>query len=390
MAAAALAAVILIPGLREVGSFVAIPAVPIAFLAHAFPNESKQLLGRVLYRASWASRGLEREGARQDIEGSLSRGAAALQTMCGEHIPTKVRLSFVQTGEQLSALPDGTIVVAIAHHPDRARNLVTAAWTFVRQAILRDARIYLDEDVSRSLDFVLTKALLAQEDEQAVRTFIRDVWAPATIGHARLRQLTERLDKLQQDQLLGPIVLTEFVELGSSYTSFPSDGLTAETAAFVDFLFDLSTREPGETTDPTGFDGSVIRVKVIFVARPEVYAVSGPSRYRQAVEWSIAHGYRSIYLLALGRNIEYLTEVGDPYRSDPRVLAVQPFERSVSLSSGRSIPRAVCRLRVDIRQRVGVGREPFYVVGDEGVRELRRQMRRAGARIADRRSLPDG
>ena len=367
--------------LQAVGGLL-LPWLPLGAFVRQYPNETKQGVGWLLGKLSWASTSIEREGVRQDLEGTLSIGVQQLGDICGEDIPTKVRFQFLRTGEEVESLQDGTLVVSIARHTDRTRNLVTAAFTFVRRCVLVDARLYLDEDVSQGLDFVLTKALLASGNDQAVRTFFLEIWKPAIAGKERLRGLTEKLDELFEHRLVGSILIPEFVDLPSRSNRFPTRDLALETAAFVEYLHELATRELGQTTsEGTSFSGGIIRARVIFVARPEVYQIKGPAPHRQAVEWSIARAYRHIYLVGTSRNLEYVREVASGYIDDTRISSIEESVSKRLTPSGRSLEQIVVRLSVDVRLRTGIGREPYVVVGPDGEANLRRVLKARGARI---------
>ena len=174
--------------------------------------------------------------------------------------------------------------------------------------------------------------------------------------------MTAKLERLQEDELLGPVLFAELLELGIRQTNrLPDVGIAAETADFVDLLFDVSEREHGQT-GPMAFEGQSIRCKFIFVARSDVYAVRGPDPYRKAVDWSIEHGYRNVYLLARGRHTAYAVEVAEMFGDDNRVFEPAVWISSVSLNN-RLVARAVVRIPVDVHYYVGIGQRPIVAVG---------------------------
>jgi hypothetical protein len=358
----ALAAMLIgLPALRDVTAWF-VPAAVIGFFVRQYPNESKQMFGRALEHLSWTSQAVEREAVRQDIEGTLAMGAGRLAQACRGATVANVRLHFIKSGEQVADLPDGTLVIAIAHHRDRANNLATAAWAFARHGVLRFARPHLDPDLSKGIDFVVAKQILSSADRDALRHFVEEVWQPAIKDADRLKRLTTKLERLQEDELLAPVLFTELHELGTRQTNrLPNDGIAAETADFVDLLFDVSEREHGQG-GPMEFEGQAIRCKFIFVARADVYAVRGPDPYRKAVDWSIEHGYRNIYLLARGRHTGYAVEVAEMFDDDNRVFEPVVWMTSVSRND-RFVARAVVRIPVDVHYFVGIGQRPIVAVG---------------------------
>lgn len=354
-----------IPAVGEAAKWLMV-ASPIALLAGAFPNQTKQVASRVLEQAAHVSRRAERQAIKQDLEGTLSLGAARLGELAPHRVLAPLRIDYLRSGEEVSSLPDGTVVVGIVSHSNRDRNLAAAAWTYVRHGVLADARPYVDPEVCVGLDGVLTKEMLAVAGSGAVREFLTSIWRPTVLGKPRVAQLSEKLDRLQADKLLGPIVLSEFQDLALSLGfRMPTTAIARETADFVDYLYELALREPGEDVgDQVNFEGAAIRCRVLFVGRPDVYSVKGPNPYRKAVDWAIRRAYHRVYLLGLGaRGQDYVQEVAAPYRTDARIEAVEAFSGERRYASGRILRQAVVRISVNVRYQVGIGQRPMVAVG---------------------------
>jgi len=350
-----------VPAVREIGSWTWV-VVPLGFLVQCFKDESKQFAGKLLGKIAWLGTSVEREAVRQDLEGTLAAGVESFASSCPTAATSKIRLDYIKSGEQVRQLPDGTLVVGIGRHNERARNLVAAAWAYARHGVIPLARPYLDRDVSQGVDFVVAKSILAKADRNAVGQFIRDIWAPAVKDQARLKELSRRLEVLQDHCLLGPVLLTEFadaaVRLGDR---FPTDEIATETADFVNHLYSLENSVADQTRDGH-FDGKTIRCAFVLVGRSDVYAKKGSDAYREAVEWAIRRGYRSVYLMARGGHTDYAKEAASRFASDPRVLSIQEREGEISTPSG-SLRRLVIRLVVDVREYVDIGYRPRIAVG---------------------------
>lgn len=370
------------PAFAEATRFIVIGS-PVALLIGAFPNQTKQVAGRVLGRLAGASHRLELEAVRLDLEGTLSSAAAKLGATWPDGVALGLRIDYIRSGEDVERLPDGSIVVGVSGHANRTRNLVAAAWGWARHAVLPDARPFLDRDVSDALDFVVARSLLHEVGGDASSEFLRTIWSPAVSGKARLRDVTHRLQRLQEDHLLGPVVLAEFSDLVVRMGArFPSDDLFTEVAGFVDYMYELAIRPPGKDVgDLANYPGNLIRCRVLMVARPDVYSVKGPGPYRAAIDWAIRRAYHSIYLLSAGRHQAYTDEVLDPIRSDKRIAGIDEFRSRRFTSTGREIEQTVTRLQINVQYRVGIGQRPLVAVGPGPIFDLRetREGRRAHA-----------
>ncbi len=352
-----------VPAVSVVFSLVSVVAGLSLGLIKIYPNEAKQLAGRVAGYFAWTNRAVERESVRHTIEGTLEAGIDDLRRAAPDAAAAHVHLEFVRSGERVAELPDGTLILSVAYHQDKVRNLVAAAWLYARNGVLPLARRHLDFDVSRGIDFVVTKAILSRADTRAVNAFITDIWVPAITDEARLRELTSKLETLEQDRLFGSILFHEFWDVGVLLANnFHTDEVAAETARFVDELYDLARRAPGQKGS-LSFDGSVIRCSWVLVATSETLATKGSLPYKDAVRRAIEDGYPRIYLVARGPFVTAAQEVGAAFKKDPRVLWVAEFMDSMQQSRGPKVPRLVTQIAVDVRQYVGIGQEPIVSVG---------------------------
>ena len=365
LCAAGLVGAAVLPDVRNALAWLVAGATPIAVLIKAFPNDFKQVLSKVAASMGSVSQRAEREAVRQDLEGTLSMGAARLAAGAPNAAILPLKIDYVRSGDDVGRLPDGTLVVGVGRHTNRDRNLVATAWAYVTNAVLGDVRPYLDDDVSRGLDLVLTRELLRAAGPGAMREFFKTLWSPGVLGQDRLKDLCAKLDRLQSDQLLGPIVLSEFAELSTSLGfKLPTQSIQEETAAFVDYMYGIAVREPGEDVgDRANFDGTQIKCRVVFVARPDVYVVKGPASHRKAIDWAVRRAYHHIYVLGLGRSHDYVEEVVAPYRTDPRFRGVEEFTALRQSANGRVTRQVVVRLTLDVTYRVGIGQRPVIAVG---------------------------
>jgi DNA-binding protein len=366
---------VFVPPIRLLGASVTLMGGGAAFLIHEYPNEAKQLTGRALAYLAWANRSIERESVRQDLEGTMSGAVASFARSCPDAVMDRVRIDFVRSQEQVEALPDGTLVLGIAQHRDRTRNLVAAAWAYARHGVLEVARNHLDRDVARGIDFTVARAILgADGDPRAVGEFIRSIWRPAIESESRLREMTAKLESIEVDKLFGPVLLEEFAALGLELVNrLPDPETAAETVAFVEHLDGLATGSWDH--DRLNFDGQRIRCGFLPLGTSEVIATKGVGTYVQAAAHIIAEGYPRVYLLARGAHIQVASDVAAELSKDRRVLGTRETSSQIG-----STPRVVTQVRVDVREYFGFGQRPIVSVGDAYEQEIAARRRRVGRR----------
>lgn len=365
---------VLVPAASQIAALVLTAASAIGLVLWKYPNETKRSAARLLEQFAWTSGAVERESIRQDLEGTLSAGLESLASASPQAAGSTVRFLFVRSEEDVRKLPDGTLIVGITHHRDRTRNLVAAAWTYARRGVLSDARRHIDADVSRGIDFTITKSLLCKADLRAVDRFIEEIWIPAVRDEHRLKDLTRKLETLESDALFAPVLLEEFAELGVRLANhYPSDEIAAETARFVDHLYDLAQREPGQH-EPTHFDGKWIRCAFVLVATLDVASAKGAEAYQHYVERCVQKAYPRVYIIARGSHVAIAEVVGNAMRDDERVLDVRPYLCTIPTGRGNNIKRLTTRIRVDVREYIGIGQRPIVAVGPGYERDRRRRI----------------
>lgn len=365
---------LLLPPVRELGAFVTLAGAGALFLVHTYPNETKQQLGRFLTYLAWTNSAVERESVRQDIEGTVSAGVEELARACPDGAAARVRIEFVRSAEDVSELADGTLVLGIAQHKQRSRNLVAAAWAYARHGVLRSARTQLDRDVSRGIDFTVAMSILSRGDSRAVTEFIRSIWEPAVKNEVRLKELAAKLERVEEDKLFAPILLEEFATLGTRLVNrLPTEEVAKETAGFVEHLFSLADGQ--NELDRLNFEGRWIRCGFVLLGTSEVLATKGVGGYVQVVLRAVSDAYPRIYLMARGKHIDLAQAVGAAVAKDPRVLYVRESRAQVVIGPGVVLPRMVSQVRVDVREYVGIGQQPIVSVGDTYERTITRQRR---------------
>ena len=114
---------------------------------------------------------------------------------------------------------------------------------------------------------------------------------------------------VDDEGMLTRILLREYSLWGGKLAGhLPKTEHQVESDGFLDFIYDLLTREPEELT-PLKFNGNDIKVGVILVAKPETYNQYGTTPYLRRIRAGFASGINTFYLLARNEKIEILNNV---------------------------------------------------------------------------------
>jgi hypothetical protein len=190
----------------------------------------------------------------------------------------------------------------------------------VGQAAIRPARAYVDTTALRSIDFSLTKRILAAQDKAALDFLIQHLWPEALGRDPDLAEMCHQVEVIAGRGLLTRILLIEYLELGRRlYGQFPPPGVRDETREFIRFLHGIAARQPGEDLD-LEFRRGNIRVGLILVGDRTVVSRLGAAPYIRRTLKYVAAGVQAVYLLGRGSRNAVVERTVGQLAGDGRVL----------------------------------------------------------------------
>ncbi|MCC7131790.1 MAG: hypothetical protein IT352_04050 [Gemmatimonadales bacterium] len=232
----------------------------------------------------------------------------------------RLEVQWIETASEARQIADGDIIVRMRRDRDQTRNILGAVRVTLPQILYPGARPYLDPVLTNAMDLELLRILADVLGDHASRVFHADILTPEVQGDAILIDLLGRLESINESGLFQAVLLQEFVRLGTrAQRDQPRSDLRGEAHKFVDFVYHLATRAPGDETHPLEFAGKYFRVAFILLSK-SVTAARGPGPYQRALDVNLARGLESIYLLGLTPHQAALcSEIEARLDDDPRV-----------------------------------------------------------------------
>ena len=242
----------------------------------------------------------------------------------------KLKLRWSTSEEAQSLLRDGEVVVFMQRSRHHEENVAHALMVYLPKAILPRARRYLDGTTMEAVDLTLAKIVLGRSaaERGVLDVLYEQHLDPACEADAELSKKVVEMDEIDLHGWLLRVLLPEYRRLGNQlHPSEPDARSRADADSFARWLHDLAARKPGDVKKPLSYEGSHLRVAIVFVAHWEKLEKQGVEPYRKRAKSLIYSGkYEAVYLMARDRNMWAVKEIVAKLQNDGRVDATSVFE----------------------------------------------------------------
>ncbi len=308
------------------------------------PAKAEKVAGWLWGFLTWAGGGARRKATALSVQGKINDATTiALKDAPAELVEGAVKVRFHAGDEVKAVLEEGAVVVFMKRHEHLAENVAHALMAYLPKAVLPRARRYVDPETMRAADLTLAKAVLADHagPRGALECFYEHHLDPAAEESAEMRGRLEELDEIDLHGWLTRVLLAQYRALGEAlYPGATSRGMLLETEAYERWLHRLASLRPDELGS-LRFEGKLMRVAVVFVARPEVLDKKGVTPYRSRAK-NLVYDLRfdAVYLMARDRNIPAVEEIIKSLRGDGRLTEVSLYHYPLrSDFAARRLPR---------------------------------------------------
>ncbi len=245
-------------------------------------------------------------------------------------IQGKLKLKWSTSEEAQAYLRDGDVVVFMKRSNHHEENVARALMVYLPKAVLPRARRYLDQPTAAAIDLTLAKIILGVSagSQGVLDVFYEQHLDPACVEDTDLSKIITELDEVDLHGWLLRVLLPEYHRLGNAiHPAQPDVRSQADTAAFARWMHRVAAREPGDMTIPLSYEGSQIRVAMVFVASRERLEREGIDPYRRYAKTLIYSGkYDAVYLMGRDHNMWAVKEITDRLGMDGRVDTSQYME----------------------------------------------------------------
>lgn len=263
------------------------------------PERGEQLVA--LLSRIFASQSLKFDKAyiAMDIQSKLNSFTKNINSEAVDVLPYPAKIEWVTSAEKQTLIRNNEIVIRLDNHAEQSKNFVYATTAYVSKGLFPYSRAYIDEQILKSCDLVVTSKILRKE-EKALRIFFDEILNPIIEEQPEIKEITSLMMELDNSGFFSRILLRELWDLGRRlYPKESSLSIREETKDLLKTLENLAKKERGVDINPT-LEKDNIKMSIVLVARYVVVSARGIEPYVNWINECITKGIYTIHILAAG------------------------------------------------------------------------------------------
>jgi hypothetical protein len=313
----------------EIGELVALvglPVLAVAVIAYVLlmPERAQMVAGWIWSLISKVWRGTDRKAVALRVQGHVNASAKSIQKQIPDGvIEGKLKVKWSTSEEAQAVLRDGDVIVFMKRSRHHEENVARALMVYLPKAVLPRARRYVEKPTMAAVDLTVAKIILGRTaaSQGVLDVFYEQHLDPACEDDAILRKKVTEMDEIDLHGWLLRVLLPEFRRLGNQlHPAQPERRCEADAEAFARWLYGLAARRPGDIKLPLSYEGSYLRVALVFVAHGRKLAEQGIDPYRKRAKSLVYSGrYDAVYLMARDQNMWAVHDIVERLAQDGRV-----------------------------------------------------------------------
>lgn len=322
----------------------------LVILVFIYFEKAERVVGWLLSLFSWSCKGLKHRSIKLKIQGQISTFARSINNEVKGSMPYNMSLKFVKEVDCSELDPNKQmVIVCIKDRGADDRNLVHSTMVFCPIGVVPQARPYLSAAMNEGINFTVTRKFLNYLKHDSALQYLYDEVLPACVKvNPELDDFCRTFDVLDENGLFTRVVLEEIRNFGALIqTRYPQKSHAAEAANFVNYVYQVATRQMGKET-ALGHLGYYITTAFVFIGTSQTMFSRGPARYVAHLRRLRDDGFEKAYLAAKGG------------------IRGTTIERSVSIDMAERVSYLAQRARVAKRSRA----MSYYATTREGYNRL--------------------
>ncbi|MBS7648434.1 MAG: hypothetical protein QXU95_03405 [Candidatus Bathyarchaeia archaeon] len=257
-------------------------------------------------------------------------------------LPYGIKIKWVTETTKEAFIKNGEVIVLLRRSNNEARNLATATFTYMSNALIPEARPFVYQPVMVSADLVMARRILLEEHRpDALVILKKEFLEPIASQILGVSKYYDSLEKLDSQGMLTRLIFTEFNELaGLLGLRPPTDTIIKETKDFADVMIRLAEKKPGVDINPD-YSGNYIKTSVMLIART---GIDEKTPYLAWVIRCLNKGIEKIHVFARGKdNIALAISVVD--KLERKAMIKKTAESLFEVLYGKKVPAIWMLLR---------------------------------------------
>lgn len=264
-------------------------------------NKFKKFIAFWAWLFSSIFRGASYIAAKNEIEGKLNSFVSTLEAKTGENFP-RISIDWA-TGKKNEKIiwEDFNAIIVIRDKKSRNKNFVHAAYYFVSNALLREAKLNLAKNQKKALNLFTSKKILEEENIFALKQFMSDYFVPEIIDRPQIKELIKSFLNIDNLGIYFPVLIKELSYLGRKVFLEANKGdIIKEVSDLINFFDEYSQRRVGDTDVPLDFRGEYSRCTIRIVASRDQRTIANVDNQAIYVCDAVRSGAENIYIIGSG------------------------------------------------------------------------------------------
>lgn len=248
------------------------------------------------------------ESTKLSIETNGTKSINELNQIVPELNLPDLSIEWVKSDEHGKVrLEPGKAIVLLKYDKDNTQNIINTTAAYIQKTLLNNTKPFLDNGVRKAIDFAIIRQFLSRTPQ---KNFIVTQYVESCVDDIdRYGDAFSKVIKVEDEGLLTRVLLREYAIWGNKIIGrVRNSELTIESTNFLDFIFNIASREFDELT-PLVFNDKTIKVAVLLVAKYDTFYEKGIEPYVRRIKEGFAKGINTFYLLARNEKIDILNEV---------------------------------------------------------------------------------
>ena len=301
------------------------------------------LLSSLQTAVSFVSHRARKGAIANAIRGKMIKASKAIQPFGSKVLLQDLKIEWVKDESAETFIKNNQVIIRMTQQRNPHKNYVTAVTAFVGEALLPQAKRYIDPGILDMSKISVSRMLVLNGDLEALNYFDENILDPILEDDEDAKRIYDQLHILDKNGMFINILLNEYSKASQKiFPDQPDPLLVAESKELLLYLFRIAMGSFSDVSE-LQFNREYFRIHIFLAARTETYAKAGLKPYLKHIGKSLSQGTETVYIFGLGRKIAIAKEIADSVKdTDFRVDAVIPHHyRHKSLKDGRTV-HGVC------------------------------------------------
>jgi hypothetical protein len=258
------------------------------------PEKVEKWASIILKVGAYVNKKAERMYMSTNIQAEISQKRKELG-LGGDVFEFGVKIDWIDEETAETDLKENKVVVMMKPFRSQARNLASVVTLYVPRAVLPKARNYVEQNLMKSIDYILSKSLL--ENNPTALQYYSSREIEEMTGETKA--LLETITPIHNIGRLTRIIIPEFQGLSNLFPMETNPEVQKETVQFVEAINKFETSKSSVEGSGLGvFSGEHIKMAIVPVGRADKLLQRGIENHLEFIENMLSRGIAHFFIVS--------------------------------------------------------------------------------------------